>query len=257
MQFDDIRLKRIISILEGLSMQRLHWVERILDILNCRRRFVLKDETRMNEDWFFAFGDALLIHHAFSNEPFTKDKFEHGLVNTAKIVGIKADFAPRGNRGHDIFINDEKYSLKTQADQNIKNEEIWISKYMELGKGDWSDKPEQLTNLVTLFLEHLKLSDRILILRCLRKAPSWKYELIEIPKKVLERAQNGKLKMMGDSKQMPKPGYCFVETESGATDFRLYFDGGSERKLQVKDLRKSLCNIIGEWSFEHEELFKE
>jgi len=244
------RIKALIGYIERLPEDRLHWIERVLDILNCPHQFVLKDKKLMNNKWFLSFGDALMIHHAFSNEPFTKDKFEHALVNTGNLVGVKAKFAPRGNRGHDIEIGETKYSLKTQADKSIKSDLIWISKYMELGKGGWSDKPKQLQGIVNAFLDHLKQSDKILILRCLNKAPIWKYELLEIPKAVLERCKGGELKMMNESRQMPKPGYCFVKSEKGLIDFQLYFDGGSERKLQVKALKKSLCNFIGEWNFE-------
>ena len=55
--------------------------------------------------------------------------------------------------------------------------------------------------------------------------------------------------MMTDSKQNPKPGYCYVE-ENGNTLFSLYFDGGGERKLQVKGLQKSLCTVHATWQFE-------
>lgn len=244
------RLKNVIKILESLPEHRLLWVEKVTDILNCPHKFVLKDETFMTEDWCLSFGDALMIHHAFSNEPFTKDKFEHALVNTAKMVEIKAEFAPRGNRGHDIEINSAKFSLKTQADKSIKRDSIWISKYMELGKGQWTDQPNQLTGLVQMFLNHLDESDRILILRCLDKQPIWQYELVEIPKDVLMRSSKGTLVMMIKSKQMPKPGYCTVLSLKNEIDFQLYFDGGTERKLQVKGLRKSLCNVIAEWTFE-------
>ena len=244
------RHQRLIRIIEEFPENRLHWIESVTDILNCPQRFTFHKQKLMKEDWSLSFGDALMIHHAFSNEPFTKDKFEYAIVSTAKLVGIEADFAPRGNRGHDLVIGSTKYSLKTQADKSIKKDIIWISKYMELGKGEWSDNPEQLKTLVTSFLNHLKGSDKILILRCLTKAPNWKYELVEIPKNLLERSEFGELKMMDKSTQMPKPGYCNVLGENDILDFQLYFDGGTERKLQVKSLRKSLCNIIGEWEFD-------
>lgn len=250
MKDKESRRQRLLQIIERFPENRLHWLEKVTDILNCPHRFVLQKQKLMSEEWSLSFGDALMIHHAFSNEPFTKDKFEYALVNTANIIDIPAVFAPRGNRGHDIVIGSTKYSLKTQADKAIKIDSIWISKYMELGKGEWTDKPEQLKNLVVLFLEHLKESDRILILRCLLKAPNWKYELVEIPKLLLERSEFGEILMMGKSRQMPKPGYCTVKDENGLIDFQLYFDGGSERKLQIKALKKSLCNIIGEWEFD-------
>lgn len=244
------RRNRLVKIIQTFPENRLHWLENVVDILICPQRFVYHEQEFMTEDWFLSFGDALMIHHAFSNEPFTKDKFEYALVNTANLVDIEAEFAPRGNRGHDVIIGTTKYSLKTQADKSIKKDSIWISKYMELGKGDWSDDPKQLNGLVSAFLVHLKESDKILILRCLHKAPNWKYELVEIPKELLERCVYGQLEMKGNSKQMPKPGYCTVKDKSGFIDFQLYFDGGSERKLQVKGLRKSLCKVIGEWNFD-------
>lgn len=250
MKEKESRRKRLIKIIEEFPENRLHWLESVTDILNCPHRFVLHKQKVMNEEWSLSFGDSLMIHHAFSNEPFTKDKFKYALVNTANLVGIPADFAPRGNRGHDVIIGSTKYSLKTQADKAIKKDFIWISKYMELGKGEWRDDPEHLKTLLLSFLNHLKESDKILILRCLQKAPNWKYELVEIPKALLERSEFGELKMMEQSRQMPKPGYCTVKGKDNLLDLQLYFDGGSERKLQVKALRKSLCNIIGEWSFD-------
>lgn len=250
MQEINSRRKKLLKIIEDFPENRLHWLESITDILNCPHKFVLYDQELMNEEWSLSFGDALMIHHAFSNEPFTKDKFEYALVNTANLVGISSSFAPRGNRGHDILIESKRYSLKTQADKSIKNDVIWISKYMELGKGEWGSNPSHLNALLDSFLDHLGESDKILILRCLRKAPNWKYELVEIPKEVLERSKLGELIMMNDSKQFPKPGYCIVKNESNTLDFQLYFDGGSERKLQVKSLNKKLCRLIGEWSFE-------
>lgn len=244
------RLRKLVETLERLPEARLHWVERVTELLQCKHRFVLHEAGLLNQDWAVAFGDGLMIHHAFSNEPFTKDKFEHALVNTGRMVGVEADFAPRGNRGHDVTIDNVKISLKTQADKNIKPSIIWISKYMELGRGDWSDKPRQLVGLRDAFMEHLKGSERILTLRCIQKAPQWKYELVEIPKSVLEMSSGGSLEMKLDSKQLPKPGYCHVYDTQGKLAYQLYFDGGGERKLQVKSLRKDLCVVHAEWEFQ-------
>lgn len=242
----------MVAILEKLPEARLHWIERVTDLLECRHEFIRHSDDLFNHDWLLAFGDGLMVHHAFSNEPFTKDKFEHALVNTASMGGAEAGFAARGNRGHDITIGKTKVSLKTQADKSIKADSIWISKYMELGKGTWSDDPVQLEGLRRAFLDHLKASDRILVLRCLQKAPIWKYELVEIPKRVLLRCAKGELEMMLDSKQLPKPGYCHVRDREGLM-FQLYFDGGGERKLQIKSLRKNLCVMHAEWQFEPSE----
>jgi hypothetical protein len=131
---------------------------------------------------------------------------------------------------------------------------VHISKFMELGKGDWSDKEEDLIGLREQFFHHMRNYDRILSLRRLptSKKSTWRYELVEIPKSVLEEARNGTLRMVHASKQSPKPGYCDVRDAKGKNKFQLYFDGGTERKLQIKGLDKSLCTVHAEWEFETE-----
>lgn len=156
------------------------------------------------------FGDALRLHHCFSSEAFTKDKFEHTLERVCAECGWEAELARRGNRGHDITINGERVSLKTQADGNIRPDVIWISKFMELGRGDWTDRDEDLVGLREQFFRHMEGYDRVLSLRRLRGRPQWHYELVEIPKTLLLEARGGQLRMMHDSRQMPKPGYCYV-----------------------------------------------
>ena len=95
----------------------------------------------------------------------------------------------------------------------------------------------------------MKIYDRILSLRSLQRGPRWKYELVEIPKKLLALASSGILEMKLDSKQTPKPGYCYVSDADGHKLFDMYFDGGTERKLQIKNLRKDLCRVHAIWEF--------
>ncbi len=191
------------------------------------------------------FGDTIRIHHSFSREAFTKDKFEYALEQTMQFCGIPAALAPRGNPGYDITIGQQRVALKTQADKQIKADRLHISKFMELGKGEW-----QLDLLRNRFFDHLAHYERILVLRCLARTPDrWHYELVEIPQTLLTEARTGTLYTMAASRQNPQPGYCDVRDDDGTYRFRLYFDGGTERKLQVKDLRKSLCIVHAEWVF--------
>ena len=158
--------------------------------------------------------------------------------------------APRGTRGFDIEIAGEKYSLKTEAAKAIRESTIHISKFMELGGGTWGSDPKDLVGLRQQFLENLSGLNRILVLRALKKGdPVFKYELVEIPKKLLSKPAKGRLEMMAKSQQNPKPGYCYVE-ENGEGLFNLYFDGGGERKLQIKGLQKALCEVHATWQFE-------
>jgi type II restriction enzyme len=70
-----------------------------------------------------------------------------------------------------------------------------------------------------------------------------------MPKQLLEEAKDGKLSIRHQSKQSPKPGYCNVKERKGKLKYQLYFDGGTERKLQIKNLRKDLCMVHATWIF--------
>jgi len=243
------RIADLVAKLPDLTDGQISWIANVVDVFNSPSEFTVFASDIFDETTLENFGDALRIHHSFSVEAFTKDKFEYVLEKVLKISGVRASLAPRGNRGHDITIRGQSVSLKTQADRHIRSDQIWISKFMELGKGQWSDKPSELTGLRDMFLEHMDQYDRILTLRALQRGPEWVYELVEIPKVLLMKANEGELEMKIDSRQMPKPGYCYVRSPGGELIFQLYFDGGGERKLQVKKLLKSYCTVHGTWKF--------
>ncbi len=198
------------------------------------------------------FADVLRVHHLSSAEPFTKDKFEHAMVGVLRDEGRDAVLAPRGNPGHDITVDDSRWSLKTQADANIKRDRIHISKFMELGKGKWEDE-QDLRALAEAMFRHMEGYDRIFTLRCLsqnknsRRKGLYEYELVEIPKALFLRARDGEFVMKHNSSQFPKPGYCTVLDDALQVLFQLYFDGGTERKLQIKNLAKEACRVHAAW----------
>ena len=92
--------------------------------------------------------------------------------------------------------------------------------------------------------------ERIYSLRCLANDTTHvHYELVEVPKALLQEASAGKLMICRNSRQSPKPGYCDVTDHAANLEFQLYFDGGTERKLQIKHLRKELCMVHAHWEF--------
>ena len=194
-------------------------------------------------------GEQLQIHHAFSTGSFTKDKFENATEEVFRMMGKQAEKTKPGNPGADIIVDNEPWSLKTQSDQGILMDRITISKFMELGKGDWK-KEADLYGLRDQMFNHLERYDRIFVLRCLtpRSRNEKEYELVEIHKNILEEAKNFKCKMRHSSKQRPKPGYCKVEID-GKPAFDLYFDGGAERKLKINNLQKEFCTVHATWNF--------
>ena len=247
---DAEKLKTIAARLSGLSSGQLEFLDRILGQLGKPATFFRNPKSDLVSDCILAaFGDSLRIHHCLSAEPFTKDRFEFALEKACNDCKVKASRAARGNPGHDLTIKDVPFSLKTQADRGIKTGHIHISKFMELGRGEWSDKPKDLEGLRDRFFNHMKSYERILTLRRLPEFGMEYYELVEIPKALLLEAKNGEFEMMMTSRQMPKPGYCTVKDKNGGVKFQLYFDGGTERKLQIKSLDKSLCIVHATWKF--------
>ncbi|NOZ10466.1 MAG: restriction endonuclease [Gammaproteobacteria bacterium] len=242
-------IESLVQTIPELTAGQLHWIHRVVSVYSADHKFILNESDLFDESTIQNFGDAMRVHHSFSSEPFSKDKFEYVLVNVLKMSGHKAELAPKGNPGHDATVDGIQLSLKTQADKNIKEDTLWISKFMELGKGNWGDDPSDLKGLRDQFLRHMAGYEKILSLRTVRKAPNWKYELIEIPINVLQLARGGELEMKINSKQYPKPGYCYVRNEHGKIIFNLYFDGGGERKLQIKNLDKNYCRVHATWEF--------
>lgn len=246
------RVDKLAIALRELTRPQLDFIESVVD--QFRRPFITIErhrESDMVDDLLLRdFGDVLRIHHCFSKESLSKDRFEYAFERILNQCGKRATLAAKGNPGHDITIEDVPCSLKTQADANIKADKIHISKFMELGKGHWSARVRDLEGLRDQFFAHMAAYERIFTLRCLSKDPKrWHYELVEIPKALLEEAKDGKLSIRSKSKQSPKPGYCDVKEPRGELKYQLYFDGGTERKLQIKNLRKDLCIVHATWIF--------
>ncbi len=203
-------------------------------------------------DFLTTFGDILKLHHSLSDDYLDKYRFEVAMQRVYGALGHEAVRPSRCHPGHDLTVDGTKWSLKTQGDANIKRDVLHISKFMELGRGKWENE-DDLQGLRDRFLNHLIAYDRILQLRYFlttrNDASRHFYELVEIPKSLLYEAQGGVFKMMLNSRQSPKPGYCTITDADGMVRFRLYFDGGTERKLQIKGLRKDLCKVHATWEF--------
>lgn len=242
------RIENLLAAVRDLTTGQITWLENTVRIFRFPHNFEIFQDELLDASTLENFGDALRIHHSLSVEPFSKDKFEYVLEKVVNFDQHRAQLSSKGNPGHDITIDGVPISLKTQADKSIKEDKIWISKFMELGKGSWGDDPDDLVMLRDRFFSHMQGYDRIFTLRALSKAPDWIYELVEIPKNLLEKAKDGRLEMKSKSKQSPKPGYCYVESD-GIELYQLYFDGGSERKLQIKNLMKSECIVHARWAF--------
>ncbi|WEF25840.1 hypothetical protein [Paracoccus sp. S3-43] len=201
--------------LSKLTESQIKWIEAMcgqfeLESTNHRE----DDSDIIDETVLESISDLIKVHHAFSRQALSKDRFEYALEGAVKVSNRRAELAPRGNAGHDITIDNARFSLKTEAAAASKEDVIHISKIMELGKGDWT-----LEDLRDKMLAHMEKYERILVFRYLPKKEGKKdnqvvvahrYELVEIPKELLMRAKTAQLIVCTDSKQNPQPGYGIV-----------------------------------------------
>jgi restriction endonuclease SmaI-like protein len=242
------RIQSLADALRELSDSQIAWTEGVIN------QFRQKPDLQSNPDSDLInacvlemFGDALQIHHCFSTEALSKDKFEYAFERVLNLCKIPAVLAPKGKPGHDITINGVAFSLKTQADKSLRRDFLHISKFMELGKGAWVTEKD-LIGLRDQFFQHMRSYERILQLRRLTNLETFQeYELVEIPKELLLQAKKAAPVLMKESTQTPKPGTCKVLDAGGQLLFDLYFDAGGERKLQIRRLDKRQCIVHATW----------
>jgi len=103
---NEFRIKEIFENLRKVSDAQLDLVEKILNQLAIPRNFTrASDSDIVTNDLLGNLGDILLIHHCFSKEAFSKDKFEYAMEWVCNQSDIPAKLAPKGNPGHDITID--------------------------------------------------------------------------------------------------------------------------------------------------------
>ncbi len=242
------RARSLAQALVELTPSQLDWVGAVIWQFHLPHEFLRNEDSDLVTPAVLdTLGDALRIHHAFSRQALSKDRFEFALERSLNRAGIQAELVEsRTNRGHDITIREVPVSLKTQADAGIRVDSLHISKFMELGKG-----PLDLPLLRDMFLDHMRSYERILQFCCLAPGPIfYVYELVEIPKGLLLEGETAELVTQAYSRQTPKPGYGYVYDVEKKLKFALYFDGGTERKLQIKAIRKELCTVHATWRFD-------
>lgn len=178
------------------------------------------------------------VHHASSDRAISKEAAEDALLEVLLSAGADAKLAPKNNPGHDMTIDGQRVSIKTQGDRTISDTKIKISKFMEAGAGAWPTTAEGFESLRLGFIDHLTRYERILMIRKLRRRDNH-YEILEIPKEVLMEVLEGEIVLAGNDGAA-----IFSRNPDGSTRFKLLFDGGGVRKIGIHSLDKHLCTLI-------------
>ena len=70
------RARRLISNISQLTEAQVHWLERAVAVFKQPHQYERFSSDLISDDILNDFGDGLGVHHCFSLEPFSKDKFE-------------------------------------------------------------------------------------------------------------------------------------------------------------------------------------
>src|SRR5574341_2422689 len=98
------RISEIVQKIPALTDGQLFWLDRVIRVFEGAHTFQIVGSDLFDRNTLENFGDALRIHHSFSAEPFSKDKFEYVLEKVLTLSDRKAILAPKENRKHDIEI---------------------------------------------------------------------------------------------------------------------------------------------------------
>lgn len=94
---DESQLRTVIAAISGLSDGQLDLIDTILQQFSLPCYFArAPDSDIVTEDILDNFGETLRLHHCFSSEAFTNDKFEYAMEKVCNQAGIAAQLAAKG-----------------------------------------------------------------------------------------------------------------------------------------------------------------
>lgn len=193
------------------------------------------------------FSGRILLFHAMHDAALTKKTFEYFFCGSSRAAGRHASQTENSvYPGEDVVVDGRKFSLKTEGGRSISRTAIHISKLME---ARWIRDCQNAEDFCTLSKEricsHLGHYERIISLRSFLTNSKVRYELVEIPKKVL----------LGISRLRPSD--FSARTSNGSSSakvcgsngnplFVLSLDGSVE-KVTVRNLPLHLCRVHANW----------
>jgi hypothetical protein len=202
-----------------------------------------------NNDFMIAFGNRLLLHHAFTYAPLSKRHFEYALEASVNESGGKAKVGKNAtNPGLDMMINGHRCSLKTEAASSIRDHEITISKFSEARWIQQCIDVEVLAReVVDRVPAQLARVDRIFMLRFFQRPDDVvEYQLVEIPVALLLEVRT--LTSSDFSPRTAQGGSTARVKKGPETVFSLRLDG-SDGKITISNLKLKECIIHGSWRF--------
>jgi hypothetical protein len=209
---------------------------------------VAGDSDIVSEAFASDFTGRLLLFHAMHDAALTKKTFEYFFCGASRAAGRSAHHTENAvHAGEDITVDGVKFSLKTEGGKSISTKAVHISKFME---ARWIRECRTGDDFCRLsherILDHLKHYERIVTLRAFESGDYIKYDLVEIPRVLLEKI--GTLRPFDFSVRSENgSSSAIVKGENGENLFTLSLDGSVE-KVTVRNLLVNHCRIHAQWS---------
>lgn len=197
--------------------------------------------------------NLLSLHHSTNESPLNKKPFEYAIKQCLIAQGYaEADLNPRpGESAYDVFGNNERWSLKTEAAKGISLNQVKIEKLSEARWVREAETPELCAAEVRQRLpHHMEGYDRILVLRAQTRPDVFVYTLEEVPKELLRQSfLSAQPSMFAKTDRGARQGISFgadfAHPVNGDPLFRMLLDSSVE-KVRVW-FRLKYCIHHGTW----------
>ena len=195
------------------------------------------------EGFLIAIKTLVNVHHSIYPHVPPQGIYFEALVeqafNRAKKPYTIIEGSGRNLAGHDLLVEGQKISLKTETGKGTNPDLISITKLCTTEREPW-DAP----TLIERVLAHLSRYDVILMLRAIWRLPLIHYQLLEIPIDSLRLIETAELQGVGKRKGRQSLGADVLLADQ--VIFHVHFDG-SDGKCQIRNLRVSNCALLEEW----------
>jgi len=237
------------GVLAQLTPRRRALLLRMAEALTAPAVIQRHDSDLVDDAFSEALANSLLLHHAIHEEPLNKESFEYVMKGCAEAGGHFAELNPgRGTGTWDIRVDDQRWSLKTEAARGISPRIVKIEKLMEARWVRDCSNPAKCAAAVRAQIPaHMAGYDRILVLRAFRLAGgAMRYDLVEPPKELLlEKLSTVPAAVF--TKEGAKESYgANIDDEEGGRVFRILLDSSVE-KIRLW-FNVEWCRPHGSWT---------
>jgi hypothetical protein len=237
------------GVLAQLTPRRRALLLRMAEALTAPAIVQRHDSDLVDDAFSDTLANSLLLHHAIHEEPLNKESFEYVMKGSAEAGGHFAELNPgRGTGTWDIRVDDQRWSLKTEAAKGISPRTVKIEKLMEARWVRECSNPAKCASAVRAQIPaHMGGYDRILVLRAFRlPGGAMRYDLVETPKELLlERLSTVPPAVF--TKEGAKESYgANIDDEDGRRVFRILLDSSVE-KIRIW-FNLECCRPHGSWT---------